>query len=233
MKILICEDERDCAQALAVQCMDFLTRSGIEAEILTEYTAEKIIQHDPDILLLDIEMPGISGITAKDMLCQSDGKPLIIFVSSHTEMMPQAFGRNVISFIAKPARQFEIEESLETAIRLLPRDIGIDLEGGNTVSSADIAYIAVDGVYTDVYLVSGKRVSNQRKSLSAWEETLQETDFLRVSDRHLVNCAYIQEINEEGAILEHSLGVLHISRRRKAACKESYRNYCKRMAKLV
>ena len=37
--------------------------------ILTEYTAEKIIQHDPDILLLDIEMPGISGITAKDMLC--------------------------------------------------------------------------------------------------------------------------------------------------------------------
>ncbi len=58
MRILICEDERDCAQALAAQCMDYLTRSGIEAEFLTEYTAETITQHDPDILLLDIEMPG-------------------------------------------------------------------------------------------------------------------------------------------------------------------------------
>ena len=81
--------------------------------------------------------------------------------------------------------------------------------------------------------IQGRTLFRKGASTRGWEEALQETDFLRVSDKHLVNCAYIQEINGEGAILEHSLGVLHISRRRKAACKESYRNYCKRMAKLV
>lgn len=104
---------------------------------------------------------------------------------------------------------------------------------GRTVSSSDIVYIAVEDVYTDVCLVSGERIINHRRSLAAWTDILQKYDFIRISDQCLVNCKYIDEIDKETVILEADLGTLKISRRRKTECKEYYRNYCRKAARLV
>lgn len=91
--------------------------------------------------------------------------------------MPEAFGRNVIHFLTKPTTQFHIDAALSTAVRLLPQDIPIQLDGREPprISSADIAYIAyitVDKVYTDLRLATGETVCNQRMSLTAWEDLL-------------------------------------------------------------
>lgn len=237
MKILICDDERDSAAQLKSLCLNYLEQAGIlhRTQLTCIDDASMIEAEDPDILFLDIEMPGRDGLSAKDALCEKDGKPLIIFVTSHREAMPKAFGRNVVDFISKPATQFRIDVALETAINLLPRDIPIQLEGRDRrrISSADIAYITADKVYTDVHLAAGETVFNQRMSLTVWEELLSDIGFLRISSSCLVNCRYIADFSGERITLEDGLGVLQVSRRRKKACKAAYDAYCKRMARLI
>lgn len=233
MLVLICDDDRDCAIQLEKLCRSFFEKRDTTAEIVSITEAEKIVEWNPDILLLDIEMPGIDGITVKEILCRQEEKPLIIFVSSHSEYMPNAFGRNVINFITKPATQFHIDASLETAMNHLPKDILIKLDSGKIVSSGDIVYVTVDNVYTDVYLVSGEVLKNQRRSLSGWTDLLQEFDFIRISDQCLVNCKYIDKFDKETVMLEADLGTLKISRRRKTECRDYYRNYCRKVARLV
>ena len=233
MRILICDDDREYILELKRLCDNYFEKTGIVAELVVTTEAEKIVEFDPDILLLDIEMPGLNGIAIKNFLCRRNEKPLIIFVSSHSEYMPRAFGRNVVNFITKPATQFHIDTSLELAMDLLPKDTMIKLDSGKTVSSGGIVYVTVDNVYTDVYLTSGEILKNQRRSLSEWTELLQAFDFIRISDQCLVNCRYIEAIEQENVILEDDLGILKISRRRKTACREYYRNYCRRMARLV
>lgn len=233
MLVLICDDDRECSLQLRKLCENYFEKTGVTAELMLTAQAEEIAELDPDVLLLDIEMPGVSGITIKDALCRKAGKPLIIFVSSHSEYMPSAFGRNVISFITKPATQFHIDASLETAMNHLPKDILIKLDSGKIVSSGDIVYVTVDNVYTDVYLVSGEVLKNQRRSLSRWTDLLQEFYFIRISDQCLVNCKYIDKFDKETVMLEADLGILKISRRRKTECKDYYRNYCIKVARLV
>lgn len=233
MLVLICDDDIDCAIRLENLCRSFFETRDTAAEIVSITEAEKIMEWNPDILLLDIEMPGIDGITVKEILCRQEEKPLIIFVSSHSEYMPNAFGRNVINFITKPATQFHIDASLETAMKHLPKDMAVQLDDGKMVSSGDIVYVTVDNVYTDLYLVSGEVLQNQRRSLSAWTSLLQDFDFIRISDQCLVNCKYIDEMEKETVRLEADLGTLKISRRRKTECRDYYRNYCRKVARLV
>lgn len=104
MKILICDDDRGSAEELKALCLAYLEKAGLSrsTQVVCAGDSSMIEAHEPDILLLDIEMPGRNGLAAKDELCQQGGKPLIIFVTNHREAMPEAFGRNVIHFLTKP-----------------------------------------------------------------------------------------------------------------------------------
>ncbi len=237
MKILICDDERDSAAQLESLCLTYLKKAGIShtAQLTCITDASMIEAEDPDILILDIQMPGRDGISAKEVLCKTSGRPLIIFVTSHREAMPKAFGRNVVSFITKPATQFHIDAALQTAMNLLPRDIPICLDGRDRrqISSSEVAYITVDKAYTDLHLASAETIISQRMSLTAWEDLLRDMGFLRISSSCLANCRYIEDFGKDQITLECDLGVLQVSRRRKKECKAFYDTYCERMARLV
>lgn len=235
MKILICDDDRDVVIQIQKYCNSYLKKENLleTTELICAGDGSNIEALEPDILFLDIEMPLRDGLSVKEEMCKSAGKPLIIFVTSHSEAMPEAFGCNVISFLTKPVTRFHIETSLETAIRLLPRDIPLQLEHHGMISSFEVAYITVDRVYTNLYLISGEIISNQRRSLSAWENMLSEIGFLRISDNCLVNCRYIEDFGTSSITLESDMGVLNVSRRRKKNCQIAYDAYCERMARLL
>ena len=87
-----------------------LIEIGKNPEILKSETAEQ-----PDILILDIEMPQKSGIEIKNELTKDD-KPLIIFATAYFEFMKEAFGKNVIGYMQKPVKKFEFDNYMKTAI---------------------------------------------------------------------------------------------------------------------
>lgn len=235
MKILICDDENRDALSLKVLCEICLNKEQpvMEYDVSIATSAITIENFDPDILILDVDMPDRNGILVKDELCKKGVKTLIIFVTNHKEAMPRAFGRNVIGFIEKPVDSFHLETALKCAFNLLPKEIVIHTDNRHQVNSENIVYIRSERIYTELFLVSGEIISNQRKPLRAWKEEFVNLDFLQIHESYLVNCRYIDDLCKSEVVLANGMGTLPISRARRSLCIQAYKNYCKRQARLI
>lgn len=241
MKILIIDDDPAMVFELEIMCRRYLKKKQIDAELSmqTEFISEREYKFQPDILILDIEMPGKSGLEIKklyekrnleDPNLRADG-PYIIFVSGHIDLMPKSFGPCVMAFLSKPVQQYCLEEALETTIRYVHRNDLIYLDGGKKIAAGNIITITSDHIYTDVLTAEGKNISI-RRSLSEWERMLP-TDFLRISNSCIVGFKWIWEITGTSVVLKDGWGTVTVSRRNRKTCVEQFQKYCERMQKYV
>ena len=106
MKIVICDDREFELEILRTMCEEYAAENSLEADIVCTADAACIEAEQPDILILDIEMPQKSGIEIKNELAKGD-RPLIIFATAYFEFMKEAFGKNVIGYMQKPVKKFE------------------------------------------------------------------------------------------------------------------------------
>lgn len=126
MNVIICDDKKEEMEGTVYFCRDYFLKKGMPCGITATTEPEDIWKELPDILILDIEMPKMSGIEIKQRL-EGEDKPLIIFVTGYEEHMPEAFGRNVIGFLMK---RFEMQNKREKRISLILLAAGIFLLGG-------------------------------------------------------------------------------------------------------
>lgn len=113
MRALICDDEPRLAEALrdelkalwpALQIVG-LARSGGEALAMVDELA-------PDILFLDIRMPGLSGLDVARQLAGSPGAPRIVFVTAYEDHAIEAFESRAVDYLLKPVRSERLRETL-------------------------------------------------------------------------------------------------------------------------
>lgn len=120
MIIGICDDEAEGREQIRQVCEVVLKQMGCPAEIALFEGASFVLQTSkkPDILILDIEMPGMTGIELKEVLQSEEGATYIIFVTDHEEMMTEAFGVHVLRFVQKENLEDKLPEALAQAIRM-------------------------------------------------------------------------------------------------------------------
>jgi two-component system response regulator AlgR len=118
MKVLIVDDEAPARARLQAMlesidgyssCGD--AANGNEALALAE-------QAEPDILLMDIRMPGMDGLEAAQHLQSLEQPPAIIFTTAYNDYALQAFDTHAVDYLLKPVRQERLEEALQHARRL-------------------------------------------------------------------------------------------------------------------
>ena len=117
--ILIIDDEqpaRDRLRRLVNAIPEF--RAAGEAGNGTE-ALEKIRELAPDILLLDISMPGMDGMALARVLQEGDASPAVIFCTAFQDQALQAFEVEAIDYVVKPVRAERLEAALEKASRFL------------------------------------------------------------------------------------------------------------------
>lgn len=118
MKILIVDDEKLARERLARLLTELNSDSVIlEAEnglVALEQTA----QHNPDIILLDIRMPGMDGIETANRLSQLETPPAIIFITAYDEYALAAFDSHAVAYLLKPVRREKLDKALHSAQRL-------------------------------------------------------------------------------------------------------------------
>ncbi len=120
LSIAVCDDNKSYRSVVLNVCQNFMNDKGVQAQIDEYASAEQIIASGEhyDLIFLDIEMDGMSGISYKDKLWEDASDTRIIFVTSHKECMCEGFGDNVQGFLIKPIDEKMVEAYLERFYRM-------------------------------------------------------------------------------------------------------------------
>ena len=159
MRIGICDDSDISRQNMLSLCHEYFQNNIGKIEYQMFESGEEVIEYCDnddadkiDILFLDIEMSGISGIELMNRVLKLDKIWRIAFVSSHNEQMKYSFGIKTIGFIEKPAAYCDVSDILEKILLEKQENISvlITLTNGKTkkLYVEDIRYIEAEGRYT-------------------------------------------------------------------------------------
>ena len=210
MNILIVDDEAPARDRLShmISLIDNMQVCGQATHGLEAVTSVQTTQ--PDIVLMDIRMPGMDGLEAARHLSEMDEPPAIIFTTAFSEHALEAYDANAIDYCVKPIRQEKLEKALAKARRLTKAQIvTLDLETNNTGRShicarvrGNLELIAVDHI--DYFLADQKYITVRHKNGEVLiEDALKNLEvefssrFLRVHRNALVNTNFISGMEKQ------------------------------------
>jgi two-component system response regulator AlgR len=164
----------------------------------------------PDVVLLDIRMPGLSGIETAQHMNTLDKPPAIIFATAYDEYAIDAFEANAIGYVLKPVRRDRLNQALELASRLnvpaleeVVRQSGTDERRNHLctrslgelklIPISDIHYVLADQKYVNVIHASGQDLIDD--SLKSLEEEFPEV-FVRIHRGALVALSSIDSLRK-------------------------------------
>lgn len=210
MVCLIIDDNkiaRSVLRQLASQVKD-LTVAGECADAVEAYELLRTSSSNIDLLLLDIEMPGMTGLELVKNL--GDKRPVIVFTTSKREYAVEAFDLNVADYIVKPVTPARFIQAMEKVRELLEsageemswtNEEFIFIRDSNIVRRLkldDILYAEAMGDYVKLY-TPGKFYA-VHTTLKTVEERLPASQFLRVHRSYLVALNKIDTI-QDGALI--------------------------------
>ena len=119
MKILIADDEPLARERLTRLVKNITYCSVLQTCAENGHEALELVERlKPDVLLLDIGMPGLDGLQVAAQLCEYSDAPAVIFCTAHDEFALQAFDVSAIGYLVKPIRAEQLAAALDKAQRL-------------------------------------------------------------------------------------------------------------------
>ncbi|POP53444.1 LytR/AlgR family response regulator transcription factor [Zhongshania marina] len=211
MKVLIVDDE-PLARQRAARLLQELDGIEIIAEAANaEAALAEIEQHQPDALLLDIAMPGMSGIELARILAERESSPAIVFCTAYDEYAIAAFDAQAVGYLLKPIQREKLAAVFGRLSRLNKAQIAAlaELEAPTQrrqLSSSGpqgISLLPVSAVryfYADHKYVSAVHPDGELLIDDSLRELEQEfaAQFVRIHRNALVALAYVQGIERHG-----------------------------------
>lgn len=226
MRICICDDELNICEQIEKLCEAYFNKINDECEIVITddvYEAEELAE-EMDLLILDIEMPQMDGVSLKNLLQTQGLKTYILFVTKHENLMGEAFGVNVIGFIKKDFLDRKLFQYLELFVNLVGKDVLID----NKYHSRQVLFISSEKEYCKLHFINGK-TALVRISLKRVSQELEVADFIKISRYYVVNMKYITKFKNNYLCIRND--TLKITRRNLIRVREAYEDYCERNAR--
>ncbi|NJN40888.1 MAG: response regulator [Flammeovirgaceae bacterium] len=234
MKALIIDDERLARKEL-VKLLGEHSSVEIAGEAANADEAEQMINElNPDLLFLDIQMPGRSGFQLLESL---DSVPYVVFTTAYDEFAMKAFEVSALDYLLKPITPERLAEAMHKvsdkermkSARTRDKKLGLEdqvfVKDGDRcwfVSLASIRLFESDGNYIKVYFDTNRPMIH--KSLNALDEKLDERAFFRASRKHIINLSWVESIEPwfNGGLMVKLKGgdKVEVSRRQAAKFKD-------------
>lgn len=200
-QLAICEDDDILRGEMQSLCHDILQEDDIEHQITAFSSAdelEKFLQAENapfDLLILDIQMEGLTGMELAQTLRQRGDRVSIIFVTGCEGYLPEGYGVQPIHFLLKPVSRESLAGALRTDWRLNHRPKIVVLRSGSktvTLPLSETRYIESYNHNIIVHQTEGDRT--YLLSLRDFEKQTPRGQFCRCHNSYLVNMAYVVEI---------------------------------------
>jgi two-component system, LytTR family, response regulator len=237
MRALIIDDERLARKELIKLLEEHPSIEVIGEAANADEALEMINEQNPDLLFLDIQMPGKTGF---QLLESMDSTPSVVFTTAYDEFALKAFDVNALDYLLKPIQPERLAEAVNKIVEkekskapasVRAKEKKLDLEDqvfvkdGDRcwfVSLANVRLFESDGNYIKVYFDSNRPMIH--KSLNALDEKLDERAFFRASRKHIVNLSWVESIEPwfNGGLMVKLRGgdKVEVSRRQAAKFKD-------------
>jgi len=241
MKAIIVDDEAHARMALR----GILEENFTEIEIVDECknVPEAVIsinKNCPDIVFLDISMPGQSGLELFDFF-EDNIDFQVIFVTAYSEYALNAFEKSAVDYILKPVRISALQRALDkakkyetTSVSMLRQNLEIPDEKKVILNSgdgmiflklSDIIFLKADGSYTHFVTIDNKRITVSKR-ISEFEKIEKMGTFLRIHRSQIINYRRIKKILKQdgGIVVMENNDELSISSERKQKLMDIFEN---------
>ena len=236
---ILVDDELRSLNTLRKLLLQDCPHVNIVAECQDAFSAkDKVKSLQPQLLFLDISMPGKNGF---DLLNELEGISFeIIFTTAHNEYSLEAFKYSAVDYLMKPIDEDLLTEAVNRAIKRIqakensqhiktllynlrkiqvPQEMKMcipTLKGFQVINLADVIYCEAESSYTNFYLTDGRHIVAS-KSIIEYELLLEDTAFCRIHKSFLVNLIHIKEYirGEGGNIVLTNNKAIEVSRRKK------------------
>ena len=217
--IAIVEDEEIYRNQLTEYITRFQKETGSRIALTCFCDGDEIIEKYSggyDIILMDIQMQFMDGMTAAEKIRALDEEVIIIFITNMTSYALRGYEVDAMDYIVKPVEYFSFSQKLLKAVRKLGRRkghfISIPIESGiQKLETDDIYFFEVFG--HNVVCETKKGEFQSRITMQEIEKNLSQDSFFRISRNCLVNLKYVDGV-EEGNCVIHGEN-LQISRKRR------------------
>jgi two-component system LytT family response regulator len=237
-KAIIIDDERLARNELKKLLSEFPEVEVIGEAANAAEGIEKIESLMPDLIFLDIQMPGKTGF---DMLMELEKAPHVIFTTAYDEFALKAFEVNALDYLMKPVEPKRLADALHKLQLAEEKELAAAMAGANRgmlsendqvfvkdgercwfVKLAEVRLFESVGNYAKVYFGPNKPLI--LKSLNALEDRLDERIFFRANRKHIVNMRMIEKVEpyfNGGLLLDLKAGEkIEVSRRQAVKFKE-------------
>jgi len=237
LKAIIVDDERLARAELKKLLQAYPEIDVVDEAANAEEGVDKIENQNPDIIFLDIQMPGKTGF---DLLSDLERAPHVIFTTAYDEYALKAFEVNALDYLLKPIEP----KRLADAVHKLQYEINKERAGINGVNRgplteadqvfvkdgercwfvklSEIRLFESVGNYAKVFFGTNKPLI--LKSLNSLEERLDDRVFFRANRKHIINLRWIEKIEPyfNGGLLVELKGgeKIEVSRRQTVKFKE-------------
>lgn len=210
---ILIDDEPQARKLLTGMLNEFAPQINLLSECEDLPSGVKAIRkHKPDLVFLDIEMPGHSGLELLDFFNEEEVEFEIIFTTAYNQYAIRAFKLSAIDYLLKPIAPDELQEAISrfekkqrsgtAALQALRENLKntdsnkIAVPTGQSfrfIDFQDILYLKADSSYTEIYFTDGSKLVVSR-TLKNFEETFPPASrFFRCHKSYIVNTTYITE----------------------------------------
>jgi len=214
LNALIVDDEENARILLTKLLEETFYFNEIRAAESVDEAYNELSSFEPDIIFLDIKMPGKDGFSFIEDLPENYKKYKIVFVTAYDQYALKAIKNQAFDYLLKPMNRNELKQCLDRFIERRKEDhensspvkvieiggkitrIRVNTRTGTLfINPADILLCKAEGNYTSVH--TGKKQHLCSMNLGKLEELLPQNEFIRVGRSHIINFEYITMLDRK------------------------------------
>jgi len=235
IRIAIVEDDKNYAEALMKYILRYEKESNQKFQIMKFQDGEDIINEykaEYDIILMDIEMQFMDGMTAAKEIRKSDSEVVIIFITNMPQYAMKGYAVEALDYVLKPINYYAFSQRIDRALSRMQKRtkkyISLSYKGRvKKVDISDIFYIEVQNHYLSYHTKDGEY--SVRGTMKELEESLQNETFFRCNKCYLINLEYVNGFDGNNVVV--GTDEVQVSRSRKKELLDVLNNYMNEVRK--